>query len=242
MTRCWRCSSTSCAASATRWLLALRHRRRAWPSPRRRCSSGWCCRARRRCWWPACSAIQLGMLDLRVMILVAVVCAIAGDSVGYEFGKRFGPRAAAIAAGAVGRRAALVDGRRVHPPPRRQGRPARPAHRPVARADAVDGRHERHAVPDVLRLERDRRRDLGAGLRAARLRVLLRAERGRRDAHLGPAGDPRRWWSSCTSCCTCAVGAGSGARRRRSRRRPPRPPNRADVGSSDLAGQRSQSI
>jgi membrane-associated protein len=34
---------------------------------------------------------QRGTLDLRVMIVVAVVCAIGGDSVGYEFGKRFGP-------------------------------------------------------------------------------------------------------------------------------------------------------
>jgi membrane-associated protein len=34
---------------------------------------------------------QRGVLDLRIMILVAVICAIAGDSVGYEFGKRFGP-------------------------------------------------------------------------------------------------------------------------------------------------------
>ncbi|HEU5267540.1 MAG TPA: DedA family protein [Jatrophihabitans sp.] len=34
---------------------------------------------------------QRGVLDLRIMILVAVTCAIAGDSVGYEFGKKFGP-------------------------------------------------------------------------------------------------------------------------------------------------------
>ena len=34
---------------------------------------------------------QRGVLDLRIMILVAVICAIAGDSVGYEFGKKFGP-------------------------------------------------------------------------------------------------------------------------------------------------------
>lgn len=32
-----------------------------------------------------------GHLDLGVMIVVAVVAAIAGDSVGYEFGKKFGP-------------------------------------------------------------------------------------------------------------------------------------------------------
>lgn len=35
---------------------------------------------------------QQGTLNLWVMIAVAVVCAIAGDSVGYEFGKHFGPR------------------------------------------------------------------------------------------------------------------------------------------------------
>ncbi len=34
---------------------------------------------------------QRGVLDLRLMIPIAVVCAIAGDSVGYEFGKKFGP-------------------------------------------------------------------------------------------------------------------------------------------------------
>jgi membrane-associated protein len=34
---------------------------------------------------------QQGTLNLGVMITVAVVCAIAGDSVGYEFGKKFGP-------------------------------------------------------------------------------------------------------------------------------------------------------
>jgi membrane-associated protein len=34
---------------------------------------------------------RYGTLDLRIMIVVAVVCAISGDSVGYEFGKRFGP-------------------------------------------------------------------------------------------------------------------------------------------------------
>jgi len=33
-----------------------------------------------------------GVLKLPVMIAVAVVCAIAGDSVGYEFGRWFGPR------------------------------------------------------------------------------------------------------------------------------------------------------
>lgn len=34
---------------------------------------------------------QRGVLSLPVMIIVAVVCAIVGDSVGYEFGKKFGP-------------------------------------------------------------------------------------------------------------------------------------------------------
>ena len=37
-----------------------------------------------------CNA-KYGNLNLGVMIAVAVVCAIAGDSVGYEFGKKFGP-------------------------------------------------------------------------------------------------------------------------------------------------------
>jgi membrane protein DedA with SNARE-associated domain len=34
---------------------------------------------------------QHGTLDLWLMIVVAVVCAVAGDSVGFEFGKKFGP-------------------------------------------------------------------------------------------------------------------------------------------------------
>ena len=34
---------------------------------------------------------QHGTLELWLMIVVAVVCAIAGDSVGFEFGKKFGP-------------------------------------------------------------------------------------------------------------------------------------------------------
>ncbi len=37
-----------------------------------------------------CNA-KYGTLNLGVMIVVAVVCAIAGDSVGYEFGKKYGP-------------------------------------------------------------------------------------------------------------------------------------------------------
>lgn len=38
-----------------------------------------------------CNA-KYGNLDLGLMIAIAAVCAIAGDSVGYEFGKKFGPR------------------------------------------------------------------------------------------------------------------------------------------------------
>ncbi|WP_375478239.1 DedA family protein [uncultured Jatrophihabitans sp.] len=34
---------------------------------------------------------QRGVLSLPIMIVVAFVCAVAGDSVGYEFGKKFGP-------------------------------------------------------------------------------------------------------------------------------------------------------
>ncbi len=37
-----------------------------------------------------CNA-KYGNLNLGVMMAVAVVCAIGGDSVGYEFGKKFGP-------------------------------------------------------------------------------------------------------------------------------------------------------
>lgn len=34
---------------------------------------------------------QRGVLNLWVMIAVAIVCAIVGDSVGFEFGRKFGP-------------------------------------------------------------------------------------------------------------------------------------------------------
>lgn len=34
---------------------------------------------------------QRGVLSLPIMIVVALVCAVAGDSVGYAFGHRFGP-------------------------------------------------------------------------------------------------------------------------------------------------------
>jgi membrane-associated protein len=34
---------------------------------------------------------ERGVLSLWIMIPVAVVCAVAGDSVGYEFGRKFGP-------------------------------------------------------------------------------------------------------------------------------------------------------
>jgi membrane protein DedA with SNARE-associated domain len=37
-----------------------------------------------------CNA-KYGHLNLGVMMAIAVVCAIGGDSVGYEFGKKFGP-------------------------------------------------------------------------------------------------------------------------------------------------------
>jgi membrane protein DedA with SNARE-associated domain len=34
---------------------------------------------------------QRGVLNLSLMIVIAFVCAVAGDSVGFEFGKKFGP-------------------------------------------------------------------------------------------------------------------------------------------------------
>jgi membrane-associated protein len=37
-----------------------------------------------------CNA-KYGSLNLGVMMVIAVVCAVGGDSVGYEFGKKFGP-------------------------------------------------------------------------------------------------------------------------------------------------------
>jgi membrane protein DedA with SNARE-associated domain len=55
---------------------------------------------------------QHGTLNLGIMIAVAVVSAIAGDSVGYEFGRHFGPRLRRSRLGTfVGEhRWAMVDG------------------------------------------------------------------------------------------------------------------------------------
>ena len=51
-------------------------------------------------------------LNLALMIVVAVVCAIAGDSVGFEFGKKFGPalRRSRLGNWVGERRWLLVDG------------------------------------------------------------------------------------------------------------------------------------
>jgi membrane protein DedA with SNARE-associated domain len=58
-----------------------------------------------------CNA-KYGHLNLGVMIVIAVVCAIGGDSVGYEFGKKFGPalRRSRLGAWVGERRWAAVDG------------------------------------------------------------------------------------------------------------------------------------
>jgi membrane protein DedA with SNARE-associated domain len=55
---------------------------------------------------------KYGELDLSVMIVVAIVCAIAGDSVGYEFGRHFGPslRRSRLGEWVGGHRWAAVDG------------------------------------------------------------------------------------------------------------------------------------
>ena len=52
-----------------------------------------------------------GALSLPIMIVVAIVCAIAGDSVGYEFGRHFGPslRRSRVGAWIGERRWAQVD-------------------------------------------------------------------------------------------------------------------------------------
>jgi membrane-associated protein len=57
-----------------------------------------------------CNA-KYGDLQLGIMIPVAVVCAIGGDSVGYEFGKKFGPalRRSRLGAWVGERRWAAVD-------------------------------------------------------------------------------------------------------------------------------------
>jgi len=51
-------------------------------------------------------------LNLGLMIVVAVVCAVAGDSVGFEFGKKFGPslRRSRLGTWVGERRWSLVDG------------------------------------------------------------------------------------------------------------------------------------
>lgn len=58
-----------------------------------------------------CNA-KYGHLNLGVMIVVAVVCAILGDTVGYEFGRHFGPslRRSRLGAWVGEHRWAAVDG------------------------------------------------------------------------------------------------------------------------------------
>jgi membrane protein DedA with SNARE-associated domain len=53
-----------------------------------------------------------GQLNLWVMIVVAIACAIAGDSVGFEFGRKFGPplRRSRVGRRIGERRWAAVDG------------------------------------------------------------------------------------------------------------------------------------
>jgi membrane-associated protein len=55
---------------------------------------------------------QQGVLNLWVMMIVAFVAAVAGDSVGYEFGKKFGPslRRSRLGAWIGEQRWAAVDG------------------------------------------------------------------------------------------------------------------------------------
>lgn len=55
---------------------------------------------------------KFGDLKLEIMIPLAVLCAIAGDSVGYEFGRKFGPplRRSRLGFWVGERRWALVDG------------------------------------------------------------------------------------------------------------------------------------
>src|SRR3954449_12332865 len=58
-----------------------------------------------------CNA-KYGDLDLGVMIGIAIICAVAGDSVGYEFGRHFGPslRGSRLGAWVGPHRWAAVDG------------------------------------------------------------------------------------------------------------------------------------
>jgi membrane protein DedA with SNARE-associated domain len=55
---------------------------------------------------------QRGTLNVWVMIVIAVIAAVAGDSVGYEFGKRFGPglRRSRLGVRVGEHRWAVVDG------------------------------------------------------------------------------------------------------------------------------------
>jgi membrane protein DedA with SNARE-associated domain len=55
---------------------------------------------------------ERGVLNLWVMIVVAFVCAVVGDSVGYEFGKKFGPslRRSRLGQWVGEHRWAMVDG------------------------------------------------------------------------------------------------------------------------------------
>src|SRR6266704_3204862 len=124
---------------------------------------------------------RYGTLEVWIMAIIAVVCAIVGDSVGFEFGRHFGPPV----------RRSRVDGRCLLAPARRQGDLPRAPHRLVARTDAVDGRNERHEIPDLPGLERSRRPGLGRRLRVPRIRVRVGAQYGQRVPDLAAAGNPR---------------------------------------------------
>ena len=138
-----------------------------------------------------CNA-KYGNLNLGVMIAVAVVCAIAGDSVGYEFGKKFGPslRRSRLGRWVGEHRWAAVDGF-IH----RHGGKAVLLGRLTALMRAL--------MPSMAGMSGMRYRTFllwnaaggivwAPGCVLLGLRVRVRAGRRRRDADLGPARHPGR--------------------------------------------------
>ena len=165
---------------------------------------------------------QRGVLNLWLMIPIAVVCAVAGDSVGFEFGRKFGPslRRSRLGVWVGEHRWAAVDGF-LH----RHGGKAVFLGRLTALFRAL--------IPSMAGMSGMRYRTFLAwnlaggllwapGLRPARVRILERAVDGRQRVDLGPAGRARgRRRGRCRrarSATSARTGRGRGLRGRGSDR------------------------
>ena len=126
-----------------------------------------------------------GKLDITLVLVIGIASAIVGDNIGYLAGRKLG-RDVLEAPGPLRKRRVMVirAGDRFF---QRHGGKAvflGALGRTRARGRRVAGRDQRHAVQEVLRLERPGRDHLGADVRAGRL--LRRAGCGQRARRGGP--------------------------------------------------------